>query len=306
MMRHTLLLLMVFFPLAAGEVTVVLRPVVSVANERATLGEVAELSGDAAMIAVIRDLSVVELPDLRERKLEAPDIRQAIGHGVGTSLLVSGATRVTRRGRTITDAEIVQAATAAVLAEGDELVVSTLRSSGALIIPDGGSAVTMIAQPLDQSRTGDIPFRVRLMRGEVELARALVSLRVVRHRQMLVAARMLRRGERLGVGDIRTERVAVNRAGTTALTQDHIIGHEARMDLAEGIPLTAAVIMLPPNVRAGQGIMMQVNTERFQLTAKGQALNDGHIGEVIYVRRETDGRTVRGKIIADGQVLLDH
>ncbi len=305
-MRHTLLLLMVFFPLAAGEVTVVLRPVVSVANERATLGEVAELSGDAAMIAVIRDLSVVELPDLRERKLEAPDIRQAIGHGVGTSLLVSGATRVTRRGRTITDAEIVQAATAAVLAEGDELVVSTLRSSGALIIPDGGSAVTMIAQPLDQSRTGDIPFRVRLMRGEVELARALVSLRVVRHRQMLVAARMLRRGERLGVGDIRTERVAVNRAGTTALTQDHIIGHEARMDLAEGIPLTAAVIMLPPNVRAGQGIMMQVNTERFQLTAKGQALNDGHIGEVIYVRRETDGRTVRGKIIADGQVLLDH
>lgn len=284
----------------------VLRPVVSVANERATLGEVAELSGDAAMIAVIRDLSVVELPDLRERKLEAPDIRQAIGHGVGTSLLVSGATRVTRRGRTITDAEIVQAATAAVLAEGDELVVSTLRSSGALIIPDGGSAVTMIAQPLDQSRTGDIPFRVRLMRGEVELARALVSLRVVRHRQMLVAARMLRRGERLGVGDIRTERVAVNRAGTTALTQDHIIGHEARMDLAEGIPLTAAVIMLPPNVRAGQGIMMQVNTERFQLTAKGQALNDGHIGEVIYVRRETDGRTVRGKIIADGQVLLDH
>ena len=305
-MRHTLLLLMVFFPLAAGEVTVVLRPVVSVANERATLGEVAELSGDAAMIAVIRDLSVVELPDLRERKLEAPDIRQAIGHGVGTSLLVSGATRVTRRGRTITDAEIVQAATAAVLAEGDELVVSTLRSSGALIIPDGCSAVTMIAQPLDQSRTGDIPFRVRLMRGEVELARALVSLRVVRHRQMLVAARMLRRGERLGVGDIRTERVAVNRAGTTALTQDHIIGHEARMDLAEGIPLTAAVIMLPPNVRAGQGIMMQVNTERFQLTAKGQALNDGHIGEVIYVRRETDGRTVRGKIIADGQVLLDH
>ncbi len=284
----------------------VLRPVVSVANERATLGEVAELSGDAAMIAVIRDLSVVELPDLRERKLEAPDIRQAIGHGVGTSLLVSGATRVTRRGRTITDAEIVQAATAVVLAEGDELVVSTLRSSGALIIPDGGSAVTMIAQPLDQSRTGDIPFRVRLMRGEVELARALVSLRVVRHRQMLVAARMLRRGERLGVGDIRTERVAVNRAGTTALTQDHIIGHEARMDLAEGIPLTAAVIMLPPNVRAGQGIMMQVNTERFQLTAKGQALNDGHIGEVIYVRRETDGRTVRGKIIADGQVLLDH
>ena len=304
-MRHVLLILLAVGPLFAGEVSVVLRPVVSVANDRATLAEVAELSGDAAMIAVIRDLSVVELPDLKERKLEVNEIRQAIGHGIGPSLLVSGTTRVSRRGRTITEAEIVQAATAAVLAEGDELVVTTLRSSGALVIPDGGSAVTMIAQPLDQSRTGDIPFRVRLMRGEVEVARALVSLRVVRHRQMMVAARVLRRGERLGAGDFRTERMAVNRAGTSALSQDEIIGHEARMDLAEGIPLTAAVIMLPPNVRAGHGIMLLVNTEKFQLTAKGQALNDGHVGEIINVRRETDGRTVRGKIVADGQVLLD-
>lgn len=296
---------MIVGPLVAGEVTAALRPIVSVASERATLGEVAELSGDAAMIAVIRDLTVVELPDLKERKLEVNEIRQAIGHGIGSSLLVSGTTRVSRRGRTITEAEIVQAATATVLAEGDELVVSTLRSSGVLVIPDGGSAVTIIAQPLDQSRTGDIPFRVRLMRGEVEVARALVSLRVVRHRQMMVAARVLRRGERLGAADFRTERVVVNRAGTASLSQDEIIGHETRMDLAEGTPLTAAVMMLPPNVRSGQGITLLVNTERFQLTAKGEALNDGHVGEIINVRRVIDGRTVRGKIVADGQVMID-
>lgn len=295
-----------FLPLVAGEVTVVLRPVVSIASERATLGEVAELSGDAAMIAVIRDLPVVELPDLRERKLEINEIRQAIGHGIGPSLLVSGTTRVSRRGRTITEVEIVQAATATVLADGDELVVSTLRSSGALVIPDGGSEVTIVVQPLDLSRTGDIPFKVRLMRGEVEVARSLVSLRVVRHRQMLVAARILRRGQQMSAGDFRSERVAVNRAGSASLSANEIIGHEARMDLAEGTPLTAAVMVLPPNVRSGQGIALLVNTERFQLTAKGEALNDGHIGEIISVRRETDGRTVRGKIIADGQVLLDH
>jgi flagella basal body P-ring formation protein FlgA len=100
--------------------------------------------------------------------------------------------------------------------------------------------------------------------------------------------------------------VAVNRAGSASLSANEIIGHEARMDLAEGTPLTAAVMVLPPNVRSGQGIALLVNTERFQLTAKGEALNDGHIGEIISVRRETDGRTVRGKIIADGQVLLDH
>jgi flagella basal body P-ring formation protein FlgA len=311
-MRHASLLRVVvvamamFLSLVAGEVTAVLRPVVSVASERATLGEVAELSGDAALIAVIRDLPVVELPDLRERELEAGETRRAIGHGLGSLLIVSGTSRVTRRGRTIAEADIVQAARATIVADGDEMVITTLRSSGALVVPDGGSEVTMVAQPLDQSRTGDIPFKVRLMRGEVEVARALVTLRVVRHRQMVVASRILRRGERIGDGDVRSERLAVSRVGAASLTAHEIIGHEARMDLAEGTPLTAAVIILPPNVRAGQGIVLRVNTERFQLTAKGEALNDGHIGETISVRRETDGRTVRGKVIADGQVLLDH
>jgi hypothetical protein len=90
-MRHALRLLVtvmataMFLSLAAGEVTVTLRPVVSVASERATLSEVAELSGDAALIAVIRDLPVVELPDLRERELEAGEIRRAIGHGLGSA-----------------------------------------------------------------------------------------------------------------------------------------------------------------------------------------------------------------------------
>ena len=305
-LRVTVMATAIFLSLAAGEVTVTLRPVVSVASERATLSEVAELSGDAALIAVIRDLPVVELPDLRERELEAGEIRRAIGHGLGSSLIVIGTSRVARRGRTIAEADIVQAARATIVADGDEMVITTLRSSGVLVVPDGGSEVTMVAQPLDQSRIGDIPFKVRLMRGEVEVARALVTLRVVRHRQMMVASRQLRRGERIGAGDVRTERVAVNRAGTAALTSKEIIGREARVDLAEGTPLSAAVIVLPPNVRAGQGIVLLVNTERFQLTAKGAALNDGHIGEIISVRRETDGRTVRGKVIADGQVLLDH
>ena len=276
-MRHASRLLLAvmamafFLPLVAGEVTVALRPVVSVANERATLSEVAELSGDAALVAVIRDLPVVELPDLRERELEAGEIRRAIGHGLGSSLIVSGTSRVARRGRTIAEADIVQAARATIVAGGDEMVITTLRSSGVLVVPDGGSEVTMVAQPLDQSRTGDIPFKVRLMRGEVEVARALVTLRVVRHRQMIVASRLLRRGERIGAGDVRTERVAVNRAGAASLSAPEIIGHEARMDLAEGTPLTAAIIVLPPNIRAGQGVVLLVSAEWGYRKLKGLA-----------------------------------
>lgn len=306
MIRSVVLLMLVWETLVAGDVSVVLRPVVSVAGERATLGEVAELTGDPDMILVIRDLPVMELPDLREHQLEADEIRRAVGQGLGSSLVVTGVSRVSRRGRVIAEADLIAVATATITAEGDDLTITTMRSSGALTVPDGGAELVMRAQPLDNSRSGDIPFRIRVMRGEVEVARALVTLRVVRHRDMAVAVRTIRRGERIGPGDVRTERMLVSRTWTKSCSLEDLIGREARMDLAEGTPLTAAVVILPPTVRAGQEIVLLVTSERFRLTAKGQALNDGRLGEIIAVRRGSDGRTVRGTVIADGQVQLEH
>ncbi len=303
---HVLVMLTLSCALVAGEVSVLLRPTVSVASERATLSDVAELSGDADLIQVIRDLPVTELPDLRERRLEPDDIRRALAHGLGPSLNISGTSRVSRRGQVVSEAELVAAAAATVTADGDELTVTTLRSSGSVTIPAGGADIILLAQALDNSRSGDIPFRLRVMRGETEVGRALITLRVVRHREMTVAARALRRGERIGPGDVRTQRMLVERTSVKAGAQTELIGREARIDLAEGAPVHAAVVLLPPAVRSGQEITLLVTSDRFNLMAKGEALNDGRIGESIAVRRGSDGRTVRGTVIAEAQVRLEH
>jgi len=302
---RTLLALLVVVQMSAGEVGVVLRPVVSVAAERATLGDVAELTGDEALIAVLRDLTVVELPDLRTRRLEPDEIRRAVGLGLGTTLRVSGVTEVSRRGQVIPEEQLIRAASAAISVAGDEVTITTLRSSGSVTLPAGGAEVAIVAEPLDQTQSGDIPFRVRILRGEVEVGRALVTLRVIRQRTMTVAARAIRKGERLSPGDLRSERVSVGRGSATVVAQTDLVGREARTDLAEGTPLTTAVVVSPAAVRAGQQVVLVVNSERFHLTAAGESLNDGRIGEVISVRRAADGRTVRGTVIAEGQVRLD-
>ena len=305
-MRGLLVLLLGLHALAAGEVSVVLRPTVSLASERATLDQVADLSGDAELIRAIRDLPVVELPDLREHRLEADELRRVIGHGLGPALKISGISLVSRRGLVIAEADLIAAAAATVTADGDELSVTTLRSSGSLTVPDGGAAVVLQAQALDNNRCGDIPFRIRVLRGEVEVARALATLRVVRHREMTVSVRALRRGERIGAGDVRSEPMLVARATAKSLPLSEVVGREARMDLAAGTPMTDRVVNLPPAVRAGQEITLLFTSERFQLVAQGQALGDGRIGDIIGVRRGSDGRTVRGTVIADGQVRLEH
>ncbi|HEX3135643.1 MAG TPA: flagellar basal body P-ring formation chaperone FlgA [Planctomycetota bacterium] len=305
MIGRALLALLVVGSLVSGEVTIALRPVVSLAAERATLAEVAELTGDQALITVISGMTVTELPDLRERRLEPDEIRRAIGQGLGSSLIIHGDCRVSRRGQVIAEQDLVAAAKALVAANGDDLTITVLRSSGVATIPDGGSEPMLSAQALDNSRSGDIPFRIRVMRGEVELARALVTLRVERHRQMTVAARAIRRGERIGPGDLRRERVAVERTSVQSLAPEEMVGKEARLDIAEGTSLTERVVIQSPAVRTGQSIALLVTSERFQLTATGEALNDGRIGDQIAVRRTADGRTVRGTVVAEGQVRLD-
>jgi flagella basal body P-ring formation protein FlgA len=121
-----------------------------------------------------------------------------------------------------------------------------------------------------------------------------------------VAARALKRGDRITAGDVRSERMQVTRQSLVGLDVQAVIGCEARVDLAEGTPFTTTAVIVPPDVRVGQIVVLVVTSERFHLTAKGEALNDGRIGESIAVRRSADGRTVRGTVVAEGQVRLDH
>ncbi len=306
MKTWALLALAALLPLSGGEVSVSLRPQVTLAAERATLGDVADMSGDAGLIAVLRDLPIMELPDLAQRHLEADEVRRAVGHGLGRSLAITGTCDLSRRGRQITEDELIATARATITSDGDQLNVTTLRSPGALVIPDGGAETHLDAVALDRARIGDIPIRVRVLRGEVELARALITMRVVRQRDLLVAARPIKRGERIGAGDLRQERVTLTHGWNEEVTSKELLGREARLDLAEGTPLTTRLTVQPPDVRVGQRVVLQVISERFQLTVQGEALNDGRIGEVIPVRRASDGRTVRGTVIAEGQVRLDH
>jgi flagella basal body P-ring formation protein FlgA len=301
-----LLLILVLIPsLAGADVSATLRPTVSVAADRATLDDVAELTGDQQAIAVLGGLTVVELPDLKPRRLDATAVRMAIGNGLGQRLAIAGECVVARRGIDISEEDQVAAAKAVVASAGDEVTVSLLRVSGALLVPDGGLPVRLLAEALDRHASGDIPFRIRVLRGEVELARSLVTLRIVRHRMQPVAARAIRRGEIIGAADLRAERVQVTRTSGIAGSDDGFIGREARVDLAEGTPLAPSLVVVRPDIRVGQAVQLLVSTERFHLTAPGEALGDGRIGEVIPVRRNADGKTVRGTVVAAGQVRLD-
>jgi len=298
--------------LHAGEVvTIHLRPTSEVAAPRATLGEVADLSGDdAALIARMRALVVQELPDAAPRTLDPQVIRMAIGRAVpGIPLIVRGHCRLTRAVEVVSGERLAAAAQAhAVTAlEGRGAVRSEVaRSSGPLSVPsEAGSPPDVVAEPLTAPAPGETAYRVRVLRHGRELARALVVLRVRLFATVPVAARALARGSVIGAGDVRMAPVEAGVGEAPAPELAAVVGAITTRDIAEGAPLAGRLLQAAPAVRGGTTVTLIVHGPGLTLTAVATALGDGAIGERIQVRRGTDGKNVAARVEAPGQVVAE-
>ncbi len=293
-------------PVDAADVVAVLRPQVELAAERALLAQVADLSGDAELIAGIGAIAVQDLPGLAPRRLDAAAVRAALGP-IGARVAVRGECRLARRARTIPAAELAAAATrcATAAAGTDEVAITIARPAGDLVVPDDGAPADLVAEPLDNAVAGIIPFRVRAGRGNREWARALVTLEIRRWRTVLVAARDLPRGARLGAGDFVPGRIEVSR-GSEALTDPvEAAGRSLRGPLAAGAALLRSQLTARADVHGGQTIELVYRTAGVELRAGGTALADGQTGDHIQVRRGTDGKSLVGTVLGPGQVQIN-
>jgi flagella basal body P-ring formation protein FlgA len=287
-------------------VQVIVHPETSVSADSATLADVAELRGDASVIAILAGLPIVQLPDLSSKSIDSLVITKAIGRSLGDRFLVQGSGTVRRQTMTIDKDTLTKAAESVMLKGEDDIELSVLRHSGAVVIPAGGGEQSFVVDALDKQLSGDIPVRVRVVRGERELARALITLHVVRHRTVVVAARALHRGEMLGPSELKFQRMVLTARITTSFTEmSSVIGQEMRLEIEEGSPLQPNMVILPPAVRAGQTIELQISSPHFHVSGAAVAMGSGAVGEVINVRRLADGHTVRSRIEGPGVVTFE-
>ena len=287
-------------------VAIRLRPTVVLAAPHATLADLAELSGSPAAVAALEKIVVQDLravPVLVEESLirvriakQAPDV----------AVTITGQTLVSQPLRTISVDAQVQAATAVLVHAGEDVEIVMQRASGPLTIADDGTAPVIDATPLDRGRVGDVAFRVRLMRGEDELARSLVVLRVRRYARVVVLATDVRRGAVLGAGDLTVQRVELSTMTQDAFSDPNLaLGFQVTRDATAGQILTPTLALAPLAVRPGQGVTLVWRTGSVELSALGEALAGGRDGEIIGVKRASDQQRVRGQIIGRGKVLIN-
>lgn len=120
--------------------------------------------------------------------------------------------------------------------------------------------------------------------------------------EYLVTAQPLRAGQIVGPADL------VRRSGDLAALPDSVLtdvaqasGQHTRFAIAQGSPLRADMLRIPPAVRQGQAVQVVTIGPGFRVGSEGVALNNAAPGEMVRVRLGS-GQVVAGTARPGGQV----
>jgi flagella basal body P-ring formation protein FlgA len=282
---------------------------VELQSVHAILGDVAELSGDPIVAAQAATVVVQAMRDTAAYTIGERQIRpQLLRQFPGVDLVITG-TCIARRQIVEYDEATVSAQAEAHLrgrASDASVTLTVIRCSGpvrALKEPD--RPLRLVADPLNANLWGEVPYRVRLMRGDHEEARSLVVLRVSAIRQVSVAARDLPRGHVLELHDLRLDDVVLNRSsGAVATPITDLIGRALRTTTHQGQVLTLTRTRPPIIVRSGSQVMVAIARAGFEVSVMGQSMSEGAMGERIRVR-QPNGALVQAVVTGPGSARVD-
>ena len=291
---------------AIEPVQIKLRGRIELASGQALLGDLADLTGPAEAVARLAVLPVQDLYGTNTFTVAPGQIRRVCtAQAPGISILVSGTAQVVQARRSIPVEAQVQAATAVVTAPGDDAEVKLVRANGSLVVGDDGQPADLRAEVIEPGASGEIPVRIRVMRGEREEARSLVVINIRRFRRVAVLVTDIVRGQPIGLTDVVIDRVEIVRALNDPLERgEDAVGLVAQRDLTAGTVLRRSQLSLPLAVRPGQRVHLVWRQGAIELAVAAECLAAGKVGETVTVRRLSDGQVVRAQVEASGQVAV--
>jgi len=123
--------------------------------------------------------------------------------------------------------------------------------------------------------------------------------------ELPVATRRLLAGTVLGADDMHMARVHVALVHGEVLHQSaDAVGMQIRHQIAAGQPLAVNELMRPSIVQRGAIVLMLLDSPGIALTAQGQALEGGAIGERIRVLNPVSHAVVEAEVIGPDQVRI--
>ena len=293
--------------LLIGGLTVTLPDAASVKGSEVELVEVAQLSGDPALVALAEDISLGWAPAPGyERTLHAAQVARRVRTALaGVDVTITGAARCKLAPEVqIVPAARIEAAARELLEEraGErELELALLEKIAPISIPVPERTLEVVARldlALHASGPVQVPIELRVdgMPWRTVWTRWEIGLWAER----LVLKRDVQRGETLSSQDLRRERVrlgATTEASSRGLRATALDGAVALRDLVTGSIVAAEDVQRPTAVERGAEVTVELVKGSITARWTGVALGSASIGERLEVSIADGTRTVRAIVV---------
>jgi flagella basal body P-ring formation protein FlgA len=123
--------------------------------------------------------------------------------------------------------------------------------------------------------------------------------------EVTVLTRPIARGEVIRRGDLEVQRVPLSRAQRMEPAYpDMLIGFEARRAMRPGVPISANDVQPPTLVARNDRVVIELRTGRLAISADGRAMEAGSEGDTISVINTHSKRVIDATVIGRGRVQL--
>ena len=182
------------------------------------------------------------------------------------------------------------------LAEGTRLEIDT-RWQGNVVVANGDPQIR-VRRASSRPLRGPTVLRVGIDAGG-QTQRTMSVTADIRHlRPVLVASRMLRRGEALMLDLVELVECDITQLRHGYFTDVDALGDmRTRRSVVAGDVLTRNHVEVIPVINRGDEVELVTRTNSLAISALGQAMQDGGIGERIRVKNSDSGKVLYGQIL---------
>ncbi len=150
---------------------------------------------------------------------------------------------------------------------------------------------------------GPTPITLRFLASGDEIRRGVVTVEVERSARALVASRVLRAGQLVKPEDIREVSLDPRRVPRNPVHSPYdLVGKRTTRFVSAGTPWSDALVSEPPAVKRGDVVTLRLDRGALRIERRGEAREDGAVGERIRVKSAGSRREISGVVGADGVV----
>jgi len=184
----------------------------------------------------------------------------------------------------------------------DRIGFETINTPGAVALPEG-SLSWDVQNKGKMDFIGNVTLTIDFRVDQKTVKKVIVSGRVGVRADTIRAAGKIDRGKIISDGDIEEiSEGSFNYRKDLLISREDVVGKRALRTIQAGQIILDGMFENPPPVKKGDRVIISAENSQLKITATGEALQDGHVGDRVEVLNIQSGKKILATVSGSGVV----